>query len=90
MEFLANWALKFDEARAIIMSIGQYSNKLLIKTTAAQKEVALSYPSVRGLYFLALVFATTIIVLLIDSLMDIYYIYFSQKQLPRKKKLSRA
>ena len=30
---------------------------LLTKTTAAQNEVALSYHRVRGLYFLAVVFA---------------------------------
>ena len=34
---------------------------LLTKTTAAQNEVALSYHRVRGLYFLAVVFATTVI-----------------------------
>ena len=34
---------------------------LLIKTTAAQNEVALSYHSMRGLYFLAVVFAATIV-----------------------------
>ena len=33
---------------------------LLTKTTAPKNEVALSYHSVRGLYFLAVVFATTI------------------------------
>ena len=32
---------------------------LLTKITAAQNEVALSYHSVRGLYFLAAVFAAT-------------------------------
>ena len=32
----------------------------LTKTTAAQNEVALSYHRVRGLYFLAVVFAVTI------------------------------
>ena len=34
---------------------------LLTKTTAAQTEVALTYHKVRGLYFMAVVFATTII-----------------------------
>ena len=34
---------------------------LLTKTTAAQNEVALSYDRVRGLYFLAVVFAATIV-----------------------------
>ena len=33
---------------------------LLTKTAAAQNEVALSYHKVRGLYFLAVVFAATI------------------------------
>ena len=33
---------------------------LLIKTTAAQNEVALSYHRVRGLYFLAVVFVVPI------------------------------
>ena len=37
---------------------------LLIKTTAAQNEVALSYYRVRGLYFLAVVFVTTIVTLI--------------------------
>ena len=36
------------------------STILLTKTTAARKGVALSYRSVHGLYFLAVVFATTI------------------------------
>ena len=35
--------------------------KLLTKTTAAQNEVALSYQRVRGLYFLAFVFAAIIV-----------------------------
>ena len=34
---------------------------LLTKTTAAQNEVALSYHRVRGLYFMAVVFAATIV-----------------------------
>ena len=34
---------------------------LLTKTTAAQNEIALSYLRVRGLYFLTVVFAATII-----------------------------
>ena len=33
------------------------------KMTAAQNEVALSYHRVRGLYFLVVVFATTIIIM---------------------------
>ena len=35
---------------------------LLTKTTAAQTEDALSYYTVRGLYFLAVVFVATIVV----------------------------
>ena len=35
---------------------------LLIKTTAAQNEVALSYHRVRGLHFLAVVFVATIVI----------------------------
>ena len=34
---------------------------LLTKTTAAQNEVMLSYHSVHGLYFLAVVFVATIV-----------------------------
>ena len=34
---------------------------LLTKTTAAQNEVALSYHGMHGLYFLAVVFASTIL-----------------------------
>ena len=34
---------------------------LLTKTTAAQNDVALSYRIVRGLYFLAVIFAPTIL-----------------------------
>ena len=37
---------------------------LLTKTTAAQNEVALSYHRVRGLYFLAVVFVATIVLVL--------------------------
>ena len=37
-----------------------YNTMLLTKTTAAQSEGALSYDSMRGLYFLAVVFAATI------------------------------
>ena len=44
---------------------------LLTKTTAAQNEVALSYLSVRGLYFLAVVFAAiTICALCITCRID--------------------
>ena len=38
----------------------EHRNILLTKITAAQNEVAHSYHSVRGLYFLAVVFAATI------------------------------
>ena len=37
---------------------------LLTKIAAAQNEVALSYHRVRGLYFLAVIFATTIFMVL--------------------------
>ena len=46
----------------------------LTKTTAAQNEVALSYHSVRGLYFLAVVFVRSII--LFDTGYDIKYFYY--------------
>ena len=36
---------------------------LLTKTTAAQNEVAFSYHEVRGLYFLAVVFEATIVLM---------------------------
>ena len=39
----------------------------LTKTTAAQNEVAISYHRVRGLYFLAVVFVATIIILKSDG-----------------------
>ena len=38
---------------------------LLIKLTAAQNEVALSYHRVRGLYFLSVIFAGTVLTILI-------------------------
>ena len=37
------------------------NHTLLTETTATQNEVALTYHSVRGLHFLAVVFAATII-----------------------------
>ena len=40
---------------------------LLTKTTAVQNEAALSYRSVRGLYFLAVVFVRSIGVLVFDT-----------------------
>ena len=42
------------EINSLLLSI------ILTKTTAAQNDVALSYRRVRGLYFLAVVFAATI------------------------------
>ena len=39
------------------------NNILLTQTTAAQKELTLSYHSMRGLYFLAAVFTTIIVML---------------------------
>ena len=50
----------------IVTRVGEYHLLLpgayifLTKTTAAQKEVAISYYRVRGLYFQAVVFAATI------------------------------
>ena len=44
---------------------GNERNILLTKITAAQNEVALRYHRVRGLYFLAVIFATTIVVITI-------------------------
>ena len=41
-------------------SLNLSHNILLTKITAAQNGVALSYRKVRGLYFLAVIFATTI------------------------------
>ena len=38
-----------------------FEHTLLTKTTAVQNEVALRYYRVRGLYFLAVVFVTTIV-----------------------------
>ena len=38
------------------------SGIVLTKTTASQNEVALSYHSVRGLYFLAVVFAEIVVI----------------------------
>ena len=46
------------------LSYGEYV--FLTKTTAARNEVTLSYHSVRGLYFLAVVFATTIVEILVE------------------------
>ena len=40
----------------------------LTKTTAAKNEVALSYRRVRGLYFLAVVFAATIFTFAVEIL----------------------
>ena len=42
-------------------ALTESSTMLLTKTTAAQNEVALSYHSVCGLYFMAVVFAATIV-----------------------------
>ena len=40
---------------------------LLTKTTAARNEVALSYHRVRGLYFRAVVFVATIVMIRVPS-----------------------
>ena len=42
-------------------SFPKNNNNIPTKTTAAQNEVALSYHGVCGLYFLAVVFVTTIV-----------------------------
>ena len=47
---------------------------LLTKTTAAQTEDALSYYRVRGLYFLAIVFVTTIVTVYLYSVNIYNYI----------------
>ena len=47
------------------------NNELLTKATAAQNEVAFSYHIVRGLYFLAVVFAANIII--IDDIINKLY-----------------
>ena len=46
---------------AHLLCINLHAYILLTKTTAARKGVALSYHSVRGLYFLAVVFVRSII-----------------------------
>ena len=61
-------------------------NILLIKITATQDEVALSYHRVRGLYFVAVAFAATIIIfnssyMIIYSNMIIYSISYYQVDL---------
>ena len=45
------------------------NNELLTKATAAQNEVAFSYHIVRGLYFLAVVFAANIVI--IDDIINV-------------------
>ena len=49
---------------------------LLTKTTAAQNEVGLSYHSVRGLYFLAVVFVTLLVPddVVTSKILDFYHI----------------
>ena len=49
------------ERNFILQYKSRTQSKLLTKITAAQNEVALSYHKVRGLYFLAVIFAATII-----------------------------
>ena len=55
-----NRALEFSKAFKNANCYCEYII-LLTKITAARNGVALSYCSVRGLYFLAVVFATTIV-----------------------------
>ena len=51
---------------------------LLTKTTAVQNKVALSYYRVRGLYFLAVVFAATISVLMTNSCEDLIIVIHNE------------
>ena len=46
-----------------------YTYIRLTKTTAVQNEVALRYYKVRGLYFLAAVFVTTIVISILTFIM---------------------
>ena len=50
-----------DISVSTIVLLSSDTVRLLTETTAVQNGVALSYHSVRGLYFLAVVFAATII-----------------------------
>ena len=51
----------------------RFATILLIKITATQEEVALSYHRVRGLYFLAVVFAATVCVPITTNIYTIRY-----------------
>ena len=54
---------------------------ILTKTTAAQIEVALSYHRVRGLYFMAVIFAATIKFILLHPVSkDLYLKYRTIKK----------
>ena len=53
---------------------------LLTKTTAAQNEVALSYHRVRGLYFLAVVFVSSIVSPLIEAAYYIYHVMIGRPE----------
>ena len=52
----------------VLIEFAKHTPILLTKITAAQNEVALSYHSVRGLYFLAVVFAVTVTAVRKDSI----------------------
>ena len=56
--------MHFAKTTVVIMDV----TILLTKTTASQNEVALRYYTVRGLYFLAAVFVTNIILSYMISL----------------------
>ena len=59
-----NCAFLMTPARDILQSRVLFlNNELLTKATAAQNEVAFSYHRVRGLYFLAVVFAANIVII---------------------------
>ena len=62
---LLDWPIIFtlyiDNNTLQVLSKAFRTYILITKTTAAQNEVALSYHKLRGLYFLAIIFAATII-----------------------------
>ena len=60
----ANCAFLMTPTQDILQSrVPFLNNELLIKTTVTQNEVAFSYHRVRGLYFLAVVFAANIVII---------------------------
>ena len=68
--------------KIVILTSNHYLKNILVtKTTAAQNEVALSYHKVRGLYFLAIVFVSSIVNLSLVSLFFYYIdvVYYSPR-----------